>query len=121
MDGIIIVIKRLRKFKGITQEAMAEHIHLSLRAYQKIESGDTKLDIDRLKIIADILGVSMIDLVNAKGKAERLMSGMLGNTNDKEPVRHQQASHILKWLLQIIIESKDKEVSYLQEVSERDI
>lgn len=120
MSTIITVIKALRKFRKYTQEDMADKLHLSLRAYQKIESGDTRLDIDRLKKIADILGVSMIDLINAKNKTERLLPAIQRTSRNKDPIKIQHASLLIKRVLNILIESKEREVIYLQEIAEQE-
>ncbi len=48
----------LRIEKGLTQEDMAEQLHLSTSAYCKIEYGETDLTLTRLNKIAKVLGVS---------------------------------------------------------------
>jgi transcriptional regulator with XRE-family HTH domain len=40
---------------------VAEEIHLRLRAYQKIENGETKLDIERLQQLATVFNVGLLD------------------------------------------------------------
>lgn len=48
----------LRVEKNLTQEEMAEQLHLSTSAYCKIEYGETDLTLTRLNKIAAIFGVS---------------------------------------------------------------
>jgi transcriptional regulator with XRE-family HTH domain len=48
-------IKKIRIENGISHEAIAHHLDISQVAYSKIEKGETKLTIDRLIEIADIL------------------------------------------------------------------
>ncbi len=48
---------------GISQYAMSYHLNISQPAYSKMELGETKIDIDRLYEIADILEVSIFDLM----------------------------------------------------------
>ena len=52
-----IRIKRIREYRNYTQQHMADNLELSQNAYCKIESGTTKLTIDRLESIASILDV----------------------------------------------------------------
>lgn len=52
-------IKRLRKARGLSQAAMAEALHIALKTYQNIEGGITRIDIDRLGQIADVLDVGL--------------------------------------------------------------
>jgi transcriptional regulator with XRE-family HTH domain len=117
MDAILLIIKKLRKFRGITQEAMAEQLHLSVRAYQKIEGGHTRIDTYRLEKIATILGISMSDLVNAKSKSERWMPVLQETSHNKAATVVYNTSFIIKRVLNVLIESREREVLYLQEVS----
>ena len=52
----------LRVEKKLTQEEMAEQLHLSTSAYCKIEYGETDLTLTRLNKIAAIFGVSPTEL-----------------------------------------------------------
>ncbi|EPB65599.1 putative protein RfaE, domain II, partial [Ancylostoma ceylanicum] len=45
------------ELKGISQEALATQLGISQQAYQKIESGATRLDIERANVIAHELGL----------------------------------------------------------------
>lgn len=57
-------LRAVREKKGMTQENIAEKLKLSQNAYHKIESGATKsLRIDTFKQLADILEVSLSDLM----------------------------------------------------------
>ena len=59
-------IKSLRMNKGYSQEFMASKIGVSQRAYSKIENEETKLDIDKLLKISDILEVEPSELLNGE-------------------------------------------------------
>ncbi|MEJ7693837.1 helix-turn-helix transcriptional regulator [Daejeonella sp.] len=65
MKDITIVdeIRRQRQRKGISQEAMAFDLSISQAAYSKIERGETELTISRIYEIADILEISVFDLL----------------------------------------------------------
>lgn len=52
-------IRFFRELKGISQEAIASQLGISQQAYQKIESGVTRLDIERANIIAHELDVQL--------------------------------------------------------------
>lgn len=64
MEQIHEMIRFLRKQKGYTQEAIANKLGLSLRAYSKIENGETNLTINRLTELTSIFGVTLADLFN---------------------------------------------------------
>ncbi|KKO90954.1 MULTISPECIES: helix-turn-helix domain-containing protein [Sphingobacterium] len=72
---IIKAVKERRKYLKISQRAMAEQLYISLKAYQNLEIGTTKIDIERLQQIADILNTDMNSLINsptAQLKQEKL-------------------------------------------------
>ncbi len=56
-------IRDLREDKHFTQAMMAEKLGLSETGYAKIERGESKLGIDRIQQIANILEVNMAELI----------------------------------------------------------
>lgn len=56
-------IRRLREFRNLNQEDIAEKLNLSPRAYSNIENGRAGLDIDRLLQISGILKISLPNLL----------------------------------------------------------
>src|SRR5690606_12420229 len=59
-------IKGLRKARGLSQADMAQALHIALKTYQNIESGATRIDIERLGQIAAVLDTTLHDLVSAE-------------------------------------------------------
>lgn len=51
-------IRLLRKHKEYSQEYMAEKLNIDTVTYGRVENGKTKLTIERLEEIAEILGFS---------------------------------------------------------------
>lgn len=66
MGAIHSKIKKLRIQSGITQQETADKLHMHLRTWQKVENGITKLDVDRLKDIAEIFETSVEELINTE-------------------------------------------------------
>ncbi len=56
-------IRKLRELRGIKQETMAKALGISLRAYSKIESGETALTTGRLQQIARVLGIEPDEII----------------------------------------------------------
>ena len=56
-------LKYLRKEEKMTQEALAERLNVSRQAVTKWESGQSLPDIENLKQMADLFGVTMDSLV----------------------------------------------------------
>ena len=63
-----LLIKELRKGKGMTQKELAEMLHITDRAVSKWERGLCAPDIALLEPLAGILGCSVLDLIAGKGK-----------------------------------------------------
>ncbi|MFI5161148.1 MAG: helix-turn-helix domain-containing protein [Sphingobacteriales bacterium] len=59
-------IRKVREHRNYTQEYLAAKLKISQNAYSKIELGYTKITIDRLFHIADILEVSSAELLDGE-------------------------------------------------------
>ncbi len=64
MNKILNRIIEYRKAKGLVQKQMADKLEIAQVNYGKIENGKTELTLDRLLKIADILEVSVNELIN---------------------------------------------------------
>ena len=50
-------LKRIREQKKLSQQYLADRLHISQTAYSLIETGKTKIDVDRIHQLAGILDV----------------------------------------------------------------
>jgi len=57
-------IRKIREYRNYTQEYLAAKLRISQNAYSKIELGHTKITVDRLFRIADILEVDPVAVLN---------------------------------------------------------
>ncbi len=69
------IIRRLRKERGITQEALADYLGVSFQAVSKWERGESYPDIETLPEIASYFSVSVDDLlgVNLAEKEKEIL------------------------------------------------
>jgi transcriptional regulator with XRE-family HTH domain len=67
MDTARLNIKRRREVMGLRQQDIADKLSMSLRSYQSLENGETKLDLERLERIAEVLETSMEELMRSDG------------------------------------------------------
>ena len=65
------VIRRLRERKQMTQEELAERIHVSGKAVSKWETGRGYPDISLLGPLAEALGISVIELLSGEDVRNR--------------------------------------------------
>lgn len=55
-------LRKVRKAAGLTQQAMADKLGISLRYYQQIEAGDRTGDFTLWDILEDITGIHQMIL-----------------------------------------------------------
>jgi transcriptional regulator with XRE-family HTH domain len=56
-------IRKIREIRNYSQEYLAQSLNLSVRAYSKIETGETQLTIRRLNEISQILEVTPLQIL----------------------------------------------------------
>lgn len=56
-------LRKIREIKGIKQESIAKQLGITTNGYGKIERGESSLNIERLEQIANILGMSALDIM----------------------------------------------------------
>lgn len=67
MEQIIAKIVQHRNRKGYTYENMADELELTPAAYRKIETGETKLTVERLFRISTILETPVNEILDIEG------------------------------------------------------
>ena len=60
-------IKKIREDKNLTQQQIAELIHMHRSNYSKIESGQREISIDAIDKIAKYFGMTIDQIVNFDG------------------------------------------------------
>ena len=73
MDNYVTgsVIRGLRESKGMTQEELADRIHVSAKAVSKWETGKGFPDVSLLEPLAEALGISVIELFRGSAVQNR--------------------------------------------------
>jgi transcriptional regulator with XRE-family HTH domain len=108
-------IHLMRTVKGLSQEDIAEKLGISANGYGKIERGETDVQWSRLQKIAEVLGISVKDLITLNDKTfVNLNLGRDQNNN----MASEQSNYEVKYELEkanLLIEQKDKEIILLRE------
>ena len=65
MSTFIENLLALRRLSRLTQEQAAERVGVSRQALAKWETGETLPDVERIRLLAELYGVSLDDLVSA--------------------------------------------------------
>ncbi len=72
IKGIAANIRSKREYRNYTQEYLALKLNISQNAYSKIELGYTKITVERLFQIADILEFDVAELINPEDSVKNL-------------------------------------------------
>ncbi|QIP48137.1 anaerobic benzoate catabolism transcriptional regulator [Kingella kingae] len=107
-------IRVMREINQWSQEEMAEKLAMSANGYAKIERGQTNINIEKLKQIAQIFNINMVDLIANQDKTfffsigDNNVNGHNLNSMDKFQLLLDTKDELLK--------QKDKEIEALKEI-----
>lgn len=124
MEEVLSKIKEYRKKKGFSYENMAHELNTSAAAYRKIELNQTKLTVERLVQIAQILEAKIEDLLDLKANSE------FNQTNNENATGYQQQienyfqenkekSEKIEQLYESRLKDKDVMIAQLQKLLEK--
>lgn len=82
-DKPALRIRTIRESKGYTQEYMAEMMGICQSTYAHMESGKSKMSIDRFLQIAEILGTDFARLIESPTTSSRATDR---HVNDQESI-----------------------------------
>ena len=121
MGAIHNKIKKLREQSNLTQQEMADKLNMHLKTWQKVENGVTKLDIERLQLIANVLETTIEDLINVDDSVyiNAIKDNEVGFNNSSVTINHksEEEKNLYERLIaekDKIIADKDKEIAFLK-------
>ena len=117
--NVIENIKTARKHKSISLEAMAMNLGLSTTAYTKIEREETKLSVERLQKIADILDVKLGDLLELEPQS---FHQDIHDNATVTAISHQKVENLYQENREVyekLIVAKDEQIALLQSMLEK--
>jgi len=107
-------IRFLRNLKGISQDFMAAKLNITQPAYASIEGDKTKLSVERLKEIANLLEVKAEDIINFDEKIhiEYVSNSQVGSGTYNEKEGN----------LKLIVSNYETQINFLKEqIRDKDI
>lgn len=109
-----VFLAQLRKQKGLTQKELAKKLFLSDKAVSKWERGLSMPDIALLFPLADLLGVTVTELLSGQhirkpgqmdvGEVERLVNGTVRLSAEKAPRRKRLGAAYFACVLAVCLE-----------------
>ncbi|KEZ23673.1 anaerobic benzoate catabolism transcriptional regulator [Glaesserella parasuis] len=107
-------IRVMREINQWSQEDMAEKLAMSPNGYAKIEHGKTNLTIDKLKQIAQIFNIDVVELIASQDKSFFFNLGDNSNNNSYFGITSAVAMENEK--LKLLLEAKENEINALKEI-----
>ena len=115
MDTARLNIKKQREIKGLRQQDVADKLCMSLRSYQSLESGETKLDLERLELLAKTFETTIEELLKNDEMYihQEIKDGGTGcGFSTMGNVYNYSAE---KEIIDKLIAAKDEEIQFLKE------
>lgn len=116
MEKIIEKIAQHRSKKGYTFENMAHELDITPAAYRKIETGETKLSVERLMKISEILGEDLSNLLDIDTK--NVFNNQSNEGNGYVEIINNDYKDLIKDIKETydrLIQSKDDQIVMLKE------
>jgi transcriptional regulator with XRE-family HTH domain len=109
-------IRLIREMRGFSQENVAAKVGIAQNAYSRIETNQTKLEAGMLNRIAEVLGVSPMDILSSQPAIVNFQpnKGTQQSFGYVETVIGSQRE-----LYEKLLESKDSEIARLNKIIER--
>jgi transcriptional regulator with XRE-family HTH domain len=111
-------LKIMRLCKGWRQEEMAEKLGWAVNSYAKVERGEADIKLDKLKKIAEVMGVDIQELIDS---SEKTVLNFAENCDHSNTLAHctivlteTQCVHELE-KSRLIIQQKDREIELLNQ------
>ena len=116
--NVIENIRETRKQKGFSHEAMAVNLGISQTAYTKIERGETKLTVDRLQKIAEVLDVKLSELLELEPQS---FHQEIHNNSSVTAISHQKVETLYQENREIyekLLAAKEEQIVLLKKMLE---
>ena len=107
-------IRVMREVNQWSQEEMAEKLEMSPAGYAKIERGKTNLNLDKLKQIAQIFNIDVVELIANQDRSFFFSVG--DNTHNHNYVGINEAVAMENQSLKLLLASKESEIQSLKEI-----
>lgn len=111
-------IRVMREINQWSQEEMAEKLEMSTTGYAKIERGQSKINVERLKQTAQIFNIDMVDLIAAHDKSFFFSIGDYNHNTNGRNIGHNEKLVLENEKCKALLETKDKEIEALKQIIE---
>ncbi|MDN3210577.1 helix-turn-helix domain-containing protein [Haemophilus sp. SZY H51] len=111
MRSKISVNEKVRLFRELnqwSQEEMAERMNMSVAGYAKIERGETNISLHKLKQIASVLQIDLLDLLSTHDSGVILVGGENNQNHFRNNYYGNQSAELEVEKLKLELKHKDE-------------
>jgi transcriptional regulator with XRE-family HTH domain len=109
-------IRMIRDLRGYSQAFVAGKLNIDQTAYSRMENNKTKLDADRIELLAEVLGVSMVDILSLE---PTIVNFGPNHTCTQDPGQIENCRACQKDFFERIIKGKNEEIERLEKIVEK--
>ncbi len=119
MENICKNIRVIREIKGLSQEYVSLKLEISQSAYAKMERGETKLTVQRLKDICEILEIDVPQLFRESNLIERLqgLASDSSRSDKRSPTTYNERVDSLEDEVLLLKEERKRLLRILEQLS----
>lgn len=119
MENICKNIRVIREIKGLSQEYVSLKLEISQSAYAKMERGETKLTVQRLKDICEILEIDVPQLFRESNLIERLqgLASDSSRSDKRSPTTYNEQVDSLEDEVLLLKEERKRLLRILEQLS----
>jgi transcriptional regulator with XRE-family HTH domain len=110
--SIADLVKKTRYEKNYSQDHIAKKLGITQKAYSKIENNETKLNVDTLTRIAEILEVDVASFFSSNEKP--VLNDFSTRTGGDNVIYKNNSIEKIEELYREIIKAKDSEIETLK-------
>ena len=101
-------VRLFRELNQWSQEEMAERMNMSVAGYAKIERGETNISLHKLKQIASVLQIDLLDLVSTHDRGVILVGGENNQNHFRNNYYGNQVAELEVEKLKLELKHKDE-------------
>ena len=101
-------VRLFRELNQWSQEEMAERMNMSVAGYAKIERGETNISLHKLKQIASVLKIDLLDLVSTHDSGVILVGGENNQNHFRNNYYGNQVAELEVEKLKLELKHKDQ-------------
>lgn len=101
-------VRLFRELNQWSQEEMAERMNMSVAGYAKIERGETNISLHKLKQIASVLQIDLLDLLSTHDSGVILVGGENNQNHFRNNYYGNQSAELEVEKLKLELKHKDE-------------